>query len=57
MKAIEYQKRIAELEAALEQFAKVAETLLSDPTEVNWSALQHNAIEARLLLMREQMTQ
>lgn len=49
----ESQRHITELKTALEQFANVAEALIENPSGINWSALQHNAIEARRLLLQQ----
>ena len=49
-KALRQQERITELESALTQFVEVAEALADNPSEVNWSALQHIAEEAKRLL-------
>lgn len=53
-KAMAQQERINDLEAALAQFVEVANALIDNRSEINWSALQHNAIDAKLLLDNQQ---
>lgn len=50
LEVIQARLRIAGLEAALERFIAVGQAVIDRPCEVNWTALQANIANARLLL-------